>query len=155
MLCWSLLYLVGANPVDVGFAGDQVLSDSSSLTASSDLDLPDIGSSNVSDDSELADCIVSSPTAGALHPRQLCSMAQPRRKKRPWKVLRSLPKATNYRYVPTESTDPNEKCGNSKKTLYLGCSGPEVWYDGVLGLVLNCVYGMKSISPCKQASPEK
>lgn len=58
-----------------------------------------------------------------------------------WRAPATAPEMLEHAQPPQSIID-SEFCLNKLYPHLLSCSTPEVWYDGVMGLVLNCVKGM-------------
>lgn len=110
------------------------------------------------DDLELADCTKSSQSASVLTRRQKCGIIKvPRRKDKPenpdmsWRAPAKLPSPNPKpnRAYDVEFPEAKNRCTRDPlKTIFVACSGPEVWYTNKansqeLGYVLNCFPGIK------------
>ena len=58
-----------------------------------------------------------------------------------WRAPATLP-ALDPANVPRGVGRSSEFCLNSFIQTLVSCGGPEVWYEGTIGFVLNCVIGM-------------
>lgn len=57
-----------------------------------------------------------------------------------WRAPATAPDIVYHRQPPQSAMD-SEFCLDKSYPWLLSCSSPEIWYDQVLGLVLNCVRG--------------
>lgn len=111
------------------------------------------------DDFELANCSGSSQSASVLTRRQKCGITRfpwrrgkPDNPDKPWRAPARLPAPNPQpnKAFDVESPDGKNRCTRDPlKTLFLACSGPEVWYTDKanseeLGYVLNCFPGLNS-----------
>lgn len=82
-----------------------------------------------------------SDTNSSLQRRQTCAAF-----KNPfaWRAPKIAPDPvpSSKRTPKPVGSDPFEICDSaSEKPLLLTCAGPEVWYRGRIGYVLNCIFG--------------
>lgn len=162
----SILHMVGAGLVDINASSDILSGVAPDIAPTYDIaPSPDVnfldtepadlaGNSLPFNDIVTADCSGSTNSLTYLGRRQVCSTLNRKnfsRNKIGWAWGSTLPSPSsdaNRKYKPS---NPNSKCAqNVEKPLHLVCSGPEVWYGGdvlevdvrgVLGYVLNCVFG--------------